>query len=709
MRRVWVWCVVVALSSGALVARQGPVADLGFTDVYTSGDAGYHTFRIPAVIATGKGTLLAFAEARRAGAGDAGDIDLVVKRSVDGGKSWSALQVVGDNGPNTFGNPCPVLDRTTGVLWLLSTHNRGTDREKDIIAGTSQASRTVWAMSSADDGVSWSAPVEITAEVKRPGWTWYATGPGVGIQTRGGRLVIPANHAEAGIGVHRSHVVYSDDGGRRWQLGASADPGTNESQVVELADGRLMLNMRNHPPRAANVRMVAFSDDGGRSLSPAAPDPALVEPPAQASLLRLTSATTADRNRLLFANPASAARERLMVRLSYDEGSTWPVGRVVHEGPAAYSSLVALPDSSVGLVFERGDRSPYERITFARVTLDWLTEGRDRGPSQAVVGLPEVPDRHGFAGAFAGVHRDHLLAGGGANFPDGVMPWKGGTKVWHDRVFALDLGARDAAWREIGRLPAPGAYGVSLTVPEGVLLIGGGDATRHVADVWLMTLGADRVSFRSLPALPVPLAQMAGAVVGRRVHIAGGIETPAATSASARHWRLDLDALDAGWQSMPALPAPGRILATAAASGDAFYLVSGCSLAGDAAGGPARTYLRDAWRFAGGALDPPCRSAARGRGRRRRRRRSSPAACSSCRATTARRRTGVAGRPHRLHPRDPALRDGARPLVAVPAVLSLPAPVTAPTAPWQDGVIVFSGEVRPGVRTHAGVSLPAGR
>ena len=263
------------------------------------------------------------------------------------------------------------------------------------------------------------------------------------------------------------------------------------------------------------------------------------------------------------------------------------------------------------------------------MTLDWLTEGRDRGRSQTVVGLPEVPDRHGFAGAFAGVHRDHLLAGGGANFPDGVMPWNGGTKVWHDRVFALDLGARDAAWREIGRLPAPGGYGVSLTVPEGVLLIGGGDATRHVADVWLMTLGADRVSFRSLPALPVPLAQMAGAVVGRRVHIAGGVETPAATSASARHWRLDLDALDAGWQSMPALPAPGRILATAAASGDAFYLVSGCSLAADAAGGPVRTDLRDAWRFAGGQMDAACRSAARRPRPPRLRRPSSPVHCSS--------------------------------------------------------------------------------
>ena len=376
MRRVSVWTVVLA--TAVANARHAQVSEPRYIDVYTSNESGYHTFRIPSVIVTSKGTLLAFAEGRRAGAGDAGDIDLVVKRSKDSGESWSPLQVVGDNGPNTFGNPCTVIDAKTGTLWLLATQNRGTDREKDIIAGTSQGTRTVWAMKTDDEGLTWSAPVEITASVKRPDWTWYATGPGVGIQTRSGRLVIPANHAEAGSGVHRSHLFFSDDGGHRWNLGASSDAGTNESQVVELADGRLMLNMRNHPPKQENFRMVATSPDEGRTLSTATPDHALVEPPAQASLLRMTSARTQDRNRLLFANPASAQRERLTIRLSYDEGKTWPVARVIHGGPAAYSSLTVLPDLSIGLLFERGDRTPYERITFARFTLEWLTGGKDR-------------------------------------------------------------------------------------------------------------------------------------------------------------------------------------------------------------------------------------------------------------------------------------------------------------------------------------------
>ena len=371
--RAWAGLVVVGMSAAAL--PQAPLDGPRFTEVYQAGEAGFHTFRIPSLLPTRGGTLLAFAEARREGTADAGDIDLVVKRSRDGGASWSALQVVGDDGANTVGNPCPVVDRTTGTIWLLTTRNRGADRERDIIAGTSQGTRTVWAQKSTDDGDTWSAPVEITASVKPAGWTWYATGPGIGIQTRAGRLVIPANHAEAGTGIHRSHIVYSDDGGAHWTLGASADAGTNESQIVELSDGRLLLNMRNHPPKAENLRLVSISRDGGRTLGAAAPDRALIEPPAQASLIAAGGTTAADRRRLIFANPASPKRERLTVRVSEDDGETWPIARVVHEGPAAYSSLAVLPDGAIGLLFERGDRSPYERITFARLTRSFLSAG----------------------------------------------------------------------------------------------------------------------------------------------------------------------------------------------------------------------------------------------------------------------------------------------------------------------------------------------
>jgi N-acetylneuraminate epimerase len=315
-----------------------------------------------------------------------------------------------------------------------------------------------------------------------------------------------------------------------------------------------------------------------------------------------------------------------------------------------------------------------------------------------VVALPAVPDAHGFAGAFAGVHNGYLLAGGGTNFPGGLPPWNGGKKVWHDRVFALALGDPGAAWREIGRLPLPNGYGVSLTAPEGILLIGGGNAVRNFSEVWLMTLDDGQLSFRALPGLPAPLAQMAGAVVGRHVHVSGGMETPEATSASARHYRLELDAMEKGWQDMPQLPAPGRILATAAGIGDGFYLLAGCSLAPDAAGKPSRTYLRDAWRFSAGRwmrlADLPRASAAA----------ASPApvldrslfVISGDDGT----QSGLASpADHRGFTSDILRYDTTRDAWHHAGQLAVPAPVTLPTAPWRDGFVFFNGEVRPGVRT----------
>jgi sialidase-1 len=378
MRIVFAALVLVVLTGlpSAGGRTNGP-SDLEQVDVFVAGDGGYHTYRIPSVIATPGGALLAFAEGRRANSSDTGDIDLVMRRSDDGGRAWSPLVVVGDNGPHTFGNPCPVVDRRTGTIWLLTTHNRGEDREQAIIDGSSSGTRTVWVMHSTDDGRSWSEPRDITQSVKRSDWTWYATGPGMAIQTRTGRLVVPANHAVAGSQIHRSHLIYSDDGGASWTIGGVSVDGTNESQVVELADGRLMLNMRNHPRKEHNVRVVAESVDGGETLGAPRYDSTLVEPPAQASLIRVGSDAPDDRGRLLFGNPSGPGRARMTVRVSEDVGASWPVKRVVHAGPAAYSCLVALQDGRVGLLYERGDRSPYERITFATFSLDWLSAGDD--------------------------------------------------------------------------------------------------------------------------------------------------------------------------------------------------------------------------------------------------------------------------------------------------------------------------------------------
>ncbi|MFB3784922.1 MAG: exo-alpha-sialidase [bacterium] len=344
--------------------------------VYVSGLDGYDTYRIPAVVVSNQGTLLAFGEGRKAGRGDSGNIDLVLKRSRDQGKTWLPLQILVDDGGNTCGNPAPVVDRESGTIWLPFTKNGGDIEESAIHRG--QGSRTAWITFSRDDGATWAEPVEITQYVKKTDWRWYATGPCHGIQTRGGRLVIPGDHSTGpDFFQWYSHIFYSDDRGAGWRIGGTVPGGfTNESTVLERDDGSLYLNMRGY--KSTHRRQVSHSRDGGMTWTPAREDPALIEPVCQASVIRYTSSRDFHRSRILFSNPASTEREKLTIRLSYDEGETWPVARMIHPGPAAYSDLVVLPDGTIGCLYERGDESPYETITFARLTLEWLTGGKDR-------------------------------------------------------------------------------------------------------------------------------------------------------------------------------------------------------------------------------------------------------------------------------------------------------------------------------------------
>jgi len=228
--------------------------------------------------------------------------------------------------------------------------------------------------------MTWSKPTDITATTKKPEGAWYATGPGCGIQLTGGRLVIPCDHSAAPPKIAwRSHVIYSDDHGKTWQIGGVIDSQSNECQIVELTDGALMINMRNHADKKDGTynRAVAISRDRGQTFSAVSYDPALIEPVCQASLFRYSINPPGTKNRLLFANPADRKRVNMTVRLSYDEGQTWPVARSLHEGPSAYSALAVLPDRTIACFYERGDKGPYEKITFARLSLEWLTNGAD--------------------------------------------------------------------------------------------------------------------------------------------------------------------------------------------------------------------------------------------------------------------------------------------------------------------------------------------
>jgi sialidase-1 len=339
--------------------------------VFAQGESGYDTFRIPAVVAAANGTLLAFAEGRRGSANDAGDVDLVLKRSSDDGATWSPLQVLADDGANFVGNPSPVVDASTGRISVLATHKHGGDDEIEIVTGTSVETNKVWLIASTDDGTTWSTPADISATTMRPDWRWNTVGPGHATQlTTGphaGRLVAAANHSTAGV-MFGDHVLLSDDGGATWRIGAVDDspggPGAiwpDESTATQLPDGTVLFSSRDQDAAKQWHRLQTASTDGGQTFTaPYREQVGLVVPVVQGSLL--WDATT---ERALFSAPMNQSdRVDLGVRASGDSGATWSEGTLISPGPSGYSDLVAVPGGRVGILHETGATLPWERIDF---------------------------------------------------------------------------------------------------------------------------------------------------------------------------------------------------------------------------------------------------------------------------------------------------------------------------------------------------------
>ena len=240
------------------------------TDVFVGGQDGVFEYRIPVLLTSNKGTLLAFCDARIKRRGDPpNNIDLVMKRSADGGKTWGPLKTLVDLGEGAVADSCGLVDRETGTIWVFSVYAPEGVGSRNAAPGLSGTTFTYKAIKSDDDGLSWTEPIDITSMVKKPEWSAGSTGPGKGIQMRNGRLILPRYYAD----YHRSDreqsgasfVNYSDDHGQTWKIGAAAqtDEKTNECQVAELSDGSLMLNMRGI---IGNQRKIARSQDGGDNL-----------------------------------------------------------------------------------------------------------------------------------------------------------------------------------------------------------------------------------------------------------------------------------------------------------------------------------------------------------------------------------------------------------------------------------------------------------
>lgn len=347
------------------------MTDMTLLPLFRAGDGGYHTCRIPALVATTTGTVLAFCEGRRGGGADDVPIDLLLRRSHDGGRTWSPAQMVVSDGDRTCGNPCPVVDETTG----------------DIVLVFCKDNQQIFSCRSSDDGSTWSPPVDISSQTRRPDWSYVGAGPGHGIQLRRGphssRLLIPAwadespgpvtwREPRAGWGkVQTSYAFYSDDGGHSWQIGDKmTHDASDECEAVEV-NGGVYMTLRSRHDR--NRRGWAFSDDGGHSWTPVAFDEDLPESSCQGSILRLAD------DSVVHANPASTQdRSRLTLRRSQDDCRTWGPARVLYPGAAAYSDLALAPDQHVLCLFEADD---YASLLLARLPASWLTPKDQAQPS----------------------------------------------------------------------------------------------------------------------------------------------------------------------------------------------------------------------------------------------------------------------------------------------------------------------------------------
>ncbi|MFJ2256765.1 exo-alpha-sialidase [Streptomyces sp. NPDC087844] len=389
-----------------------------------SQDPGYACFRIPAVVRTTKGTLLAFAEGRVNDCGDAGDIDIVLKRSTDGGRTWGPLQVINEGAGDTHGNPAPVVDRRTGRVVLAETYNTGRTDGGNCAVPCDRTPRT---QHSDDDGLTWSEPRDLSDEILPAHWnSWYATGPVHGIQlTHGkhvGRLVLAVN-TETWNGSHvtanHAALIVSDDGGDHWRVGATdswpiARDGTfrqkpSEMTVTERADGTVLVSGREQDGTDPGHRTQAFSTDGGDSFTSrfeALPD--LYTPQVQGSTLRMG-------NRILLACPGDPDRRRtMMIRSSYDGGRTWDSvdrGTVVTADWSGYSDLVGIGADTAGLLYEGGAVDARDEIRFARFTEDWMAPRRGPDPT-----TPDLAPRQATAPRAPGA-----AVLGGATRTDGVF------------------------------------------------------------------------------------------------------------------------------------------------------------------------------------------------------------------------------------------------------------------------------------------------
>ncbi len=549
--------------------------------VWDKGEGDVEGYRIPGIVVSSKGTVLAFTEAR-INYHDQTPNHIVLKRSIDGGLTWSpTIYIEKSSGDywaahkelidplddpekrEVWTNIAPIVDHITGRIFFFYSLSEG-----EIAGMNLQRYTKVFYKYSDDDGQTWSDRIEITSllHVKEDGTpntddtgnfirdingfhsdylgrTFHMPGPGHGIQLTSGRLLlqiwnrtalgkidkegksIPIPIEDRRYGVS---TIYSDDHGKTWHFGSSfgEDIHMNESRIVELDNGDVYMNARYTIPGRDAHRASAVSHDGGISWVDTKIDTNFpLTNQCDGGLNKIRDPKTGKTYLIYSKNESPEGRKNLTIRLSEDNGKTWRISKVLDPNTVSYSDIAVLPDNTILVLYETGKGKPVYCI---RTNLEWVLDKNDQPVhwiNTEVGTIPQLPVKSGLGGAFAGMHNDVLIIAGGSYF--NAPLWENGDKIYIDSIFVCRRENNEYKWSFAGLLPHPVAHGTSISTPRGLLCLGGKNNEKNFSDIYLLQWDplTQKINIdTSIPSLPQASAYSSATLIDNHVFVAGGID-----------------------------------------------------------------------------------------------------------------------------------------------------------------------------------------
>ena len=552
------------------------------TSVRQAGDDGSDSYRIPGLVTTKKGTLIAVYDVRYDSSQDLQcNIDIGVSRSIDAGRTWEKMRVVMDLGEwgglpqaqNGIGDPAVLVDEETGEIFVIAvwTHGIGGRRAWTGVRQGIMPEETAQLMicSSKDDGKTWSEPVNITSQIKQPEWYLTLQGPGRGITMHDGTLVFPIQY----IGTDRipnAGIIYSKDHGKTWHMHNHAYTNTTEAQVAEVSPGVLMLNMRDN---RRTGRRVCTTTDLGKTWTEHPSSGHLVEPVCMASLISVPADDNVfGRDILLFSNPATTkGRHHMTIKASLDGGNTWLEANSLlldEEELWGYSCMSMIDNETVGILYE-GSTS---QLVFQAIKLKEIIKEMNDTINAETLGKPtEASEGYlkGISAPFCGSLYGQVITAGGANFPEKPVV-EGGLKKFYKDIFSI---SQNGEWNAIGELPTALAYGCTFSLEDRVIFAGGSNLEGTVDSVYSISINNGKASVENLDALPVKIDQAGFTNIGNSLYIAGGVANGVPSSSV---FNGTFDGKNVIWKEISRLPEP-MVQPVIFVNGKSLYVWGGCN------------------------------------------------------------------------------------------------------------------------------------